>query len=39
VFNVESFNTALYGGFLALKNAFELYEKRAAPPRSGSHDV
>jgi hypothetical protein len=35
VFNVEPFNTALYGGFLALKDAFELCEKRAAAREYG----
>jgi hypothetical protein len=34
VFNLESFNSALYGGFIALKHTFELYEKRSAPPTS-----
>lgn len=32
VFDVESFNTALYGGFLALNDAIALYDKRASPP-------
>ena len=31
-FDAEAFNPALYGGYLALKDAVELYEKRAGAP-------